>query len=208
MSTTWDEVAWELAHAEEEWQGVVKNIGEEALVQFAEDRYRGYFKNNPQMHLPVLDILSESEILFKNQHFSASLVFSFVAVENTLRELVLRPLVWGTFIDEQVANMITNELLGSRIDQMSKFIFHFLDQSINVDLRTARRPNESTPLWQEIMELKELRNRIIHSWKKCDDKSAMRALEIAKYLYDRVFLAILIATDFEVDSSNRIAQKR
>ena len=208
MGTTWGDVAWELAHAEEEWQEVVKNISKEAIVQFTEDRYTAYFKNNAQMHLPVLDILSEAKNLFKNQHFSASLVFSFTAVENTLRELILRPLAWGTFIDEQVASMMTNELLSDRLDRMSKFIFHFLDQSIGVDLRTARRPNESTPLWQEIKELKELRNRIVHSWVKCDDKSATRALEVANFLYENIFLAILKAAAFEIDSSNRIVHKR
>jgi hypothetical protein len=208
MGTTWDDGAWELAHAEEEWQEVVENISQEAIVQFAEDRYTAYFKNNAQMHLPVLEILAESKILFKNQHFSASLVFSFIAVENILRELILRPLFWGTFIDEQVANMVTNSLLDNRLHQMSKFIFHFLDQSIGVDLRTVRRPNESTPLWPEIQELKELRNHTVHSWVKCDDKSATRALEIAEFLYDNVFLSILKAAAFEIDSSNRIIHKR
>lgn len=207
MGTTWGDVAWELAHAEEEWQEVVKGISEEALVQFAEERYTAYFRNNAEMHLPVLDILSEAENLFENQHFSASLVFSFIAVENILRELILRPLIWGTFIDEEVASIMTNSLLNNRLDQMSKFIFHFLDRSIGVDLRTTRRPNESTPLWQEIEEFKSLRNCIVHSGMKCDDESAMRALKVAQFLYEKTFLTILRTADFEIDSSNRIVRK-
>lgn len=123
-------------------------------------------------------------------------------------ELILRPLVWGTFIDEEVASMMTNSLLDNRLHRMSKFIFHFLDQGIGVDLQTTIRPNESTPLWQEIEELKSLRNRIVHSWVKCDDKSAMRALEIAKFLYEKIFLEILKAAAFEIDYSNRIVHKR
>lgn len=208
MGTTWDDVAWELAHAEEQWQEVVKGISEEALVQFAEERYTAYFKNNAEMHLPVLDILSEAQKLFGNQHFSASLVFSFVAVENILRELVLRPLVWGTFIDEEVANIMTNSLLNNRLDQMSKLIFHFLNQSIGVDLQTTTRPNETIPLWQEIERFKSLRNRIVHSGVKCDDKSAMRALEITQFLFEKTFLRILRTADFEIDSSNRIVGKK
>jgi len=207
MGTTWGDVAWELAHAEQEWQEVVKGISEEALVQFAEERYTAYFRNNAEMHLPVLDILSEAENLFENQHFSASLLFSFITVENILRDLILRPLVWGTFIDEEVASIMTNSLLNNRLDHMSKFIFHFLDRSIGVDLRTTKRPNESTPVWQEIEEFKSLRNRIAHSGVKCDDKSAMRALKIAKFLYEKTFLTILRAADFEIDSSNRIVRK-
>jgi len=56
MGTTWGDVAWELAHAEEEWQEVVKGISEDALVQFAEERYTAYFKSNAEMHLPVWDM--------------------------------------------------------------------------------------------------------------------------------------------------------
>ena len=208
MGTTWGDVAWELAHAEEEWQEVIKGISEDALVQFAEERYTAYFKSNAEMHLPVLDILSEAEKLFGNQHYSASLVFSFIAVENILRELVLRPLVWGTFIDEEVANIMTNNLLNNRLDQMSKLIFHFLDRSIDVDLRTTTRPGESIPLWQEIEEFKSLRNRIVHSGVKCDDKSAIRALEITQFLYEKTFLTILSTAHFEIDSSNRIVGKK
>ncbi len=208
MGTTWGDVDWELAQAEEQWQEVVKGISEEALVQFAEERYRAYFTNNAKMHLPVLDILSEAENLFENQHFSASLVFSFIAVENILRELILRPLIWGTFIDEEVAGIMTNSLLNNRLDQMSKFIFHFLDGSIGVDLRTTRRPKESTPLWQEIEEFKSLRNRIVHSGVKCDNESAMRALGVAKFLYEKTFLTILRTADFEIDSSNTIVVRK
>lgn len=205
MSITWDDVAWELAHAEEAWQEVVDNISSEALDKFFEDRYKVYFKNNPQMHLPVLSIISEAKNLFTNRHLAASLVFSFTAVENILRELILRPLVWGTFIDDEVASIITNKLLSDRLDQLSKLIFSFLNKNIGIDIQTAKRSNISTPLWQEIRELKELRNRVVHSGEQCDDKSAMRALSIAEYLYKEIFQAILKAASLEIDSSNRIA---
>lgn len=208
MSTTWGDVAWELAHEEETWQEVVRDISGDAIAQFTEKRYIAYFKSNAEMHLPVLDILSEAEKLFESQHFSASLVFSFIAVENILRELVLRPLVFGTFIYEEIANIMTNSLLDNQLARMSKLIFLFLDRSTGVDLRTTTRPNESMPLWQEIEEFRLLRNHIVHSEVKCDDKSAMRALKVTKFLYEKTFLIILSNADFEIDSSNRIVDKK
>lgn len=196
-----------MAHAEEQWQEFIKGISEEALIKFAEGRYTVYFRNNAEMHHPVLDIFSKAEDLFNSNHFTASLVFSFIAVENILRELVLRPLIWGTFIDEEVAIIVTNSFINNRLDQMSKFIFHFLDRNIGVDLRTTSRPNEPKSLWQEIEEFKALRNRIVHSGIKCDDHSTMRALEVARFLYETTFLKILTNNGFYIDSTGKIVYK-
>lgn len=207
MGTTWGDIAWEMAHAEEAWKETVYGIKEEALIEFGEERYKAFFSNSPEMHLTALDMLDESKNLLNNQHFSASVIYSFMTVENILRDLILKPLVWGTFIDEEVASFITTNILSNRLDQMSKFIFHFLDKNIGLDLRKTLRPNQSEPLWQEIEELRRLRNHIAHNGIKCDEDSAIRALEIAEYLYNGIFLRVLETADFEIDSANRIALK-
>jgi len=208
MGTTWEDIAWDMAHAEEAWQETVYGIKEEALIEFGEERYKAFFSNNPEMHLTALEILDESKSLLNNQHFSASVIYSFITVENILRDLILRPLVWGTFIDEEVASFITSNILSNRLDQMSKFTFHFLDKNIGLDLRKTMRPNQTKPLWQEIEELRILRNHIAHKGIKCDEDSAIRALEIAEYLYNGIFLRVLDTADFKIDSTNRIVLKR
>jgi len=207
MGTTWEDVAWEIAHAEEAWQEAVKDIKEEAIIEFGEERYKAFFISNPEMHLTALEILNESEKLLNNQHFSASVIYSFTAIENILRDLILRPLVWGTFIDEEVAGLITDSVLNNRIDQMSKFIFHFIKECTGLDLRKITRSNQSIPLWQEINELRLLRNHIIHKGIKCDEDSAVRALETAKHLYNDIFLIVLSTADLKIDLKNRITHK-
>lgn len=204
MGTTWEDVAWEMAHEEEAWQETVNEIKEEALVEFSEERYKAFFISNPEMHLNTLEIIGESKKLLDNQHFSASVIYSFIAVENILRDLILRPLVWGTFIDEEVASLITNSILNNRLDQISNFIFHFIKESISLDIRTLTRPDQTTPLWQEINELKSLRNHIVHKGAKCDEGSAIRAFVTAEYLYNDIFLRVLSTAGFKIDPANRI----
>ncbi len=172
MSTTWEDAALDMAYAEEAWQETVNGIKEEALIEFGEERYEAFFIQNPEMHINTLEIVDESKSLLDNQHFSASVIYSFIVVENILRNLILRPLVWGTFIDEEAANLITDGILNNRLDQISKFIFHFIKGSINLDILTTTRPEQTTPLWQEINELKLLRNHIVHKGAKCDKYSA------------------------------------
>jgi len=156
------------------------------------------------MHLNTLEIIGESKKLLDNQHFSASVIYSFIAVENILRDLILRPLVWGTFIDEEVASLITNSILNNRLDQISNFIFHFIKESISLDIRTLTRLDQTTPLWQEINEFKSLRNRIVHKGAKCDEGSAIRAFVTAEYLYNDIFLRVLSTAGFKIDRANRI----
>jgi hypothetical protein len=167
-------------------------LKEEALVEFSEERYKAFFASNPEMLLNTLDIMDESKKLLANQHFSASVIYSFIAVENVLRDLILRPLVWGKFINEEVATLITNSIIENRLDQLSNFLFHFIKESIGLDIKTTARPDQTTPLWQEINELKLLRNRIVHRGIKCDESSATRAFAITEYLYNDIFLRVLL----------------
>lgn len=204
MGTTWEDVAWEMAQADEAWQEAVKDIKEEVLVEFSKERYEAFFVSNPEMHLNTLEIMGESKKLLDNQHLSASVIYSFIAVENILRDLILRPLVWGTFIDEEVASLITNSILDNRLGQISKFIFHFINETISLDMRTLTRPGQTTNLWQEINELKSLRNLIVHRGAKCDEDSAIRAFIIAEYLYNDIFLRVLSTAGFKIDPANRI----
>lgn len=204
MGTTWEDVAWEMAHADEAWQEAVKDIKEEALVEFSEERYKAFFASNPEMHLNTLETIDESKKLLDNQHFSASVIYSFIVVENILRDLILRPLIWGTFINEEVASLITNSILDNRLDQISNFLFHFIKESISLDIRTLTRPDQTTPLWQEISELKALRNHIAHRGAKCDEDSAIRAFVTAGYLYNDIFLRVLSTTGFKIGPDNRI----
>ena len=157
MGTTWDDVAYDMAYAEEAWKETVNGIKEEALIEFSEERYEAFFISNPEMHLNTLEIMAESKELLDNHHFSASVIYSYIAVENILRDLILRPLVWGTFIDEDVASLITDSILNNRLDQIQNFLFHFIKGSISLDIRTSTRPDQTTSLWQEISELKSLR---------------------------------------------------
>ncbi len=204
MGNTWDDVAYDMASAEEAWEETVKGIKEEALIEFSEERYEAFFISNPEMHLNTLEIIDESKKLLGNQHLSASVLYSYIAVENILRDLILRPLVWGTFIDEEVASLITESILNNRLDQIQSFLFHFIKRSIKLDIITSTRPDQTTSLWQEINELKSLRNRIVHRGVKCDKESAERAFAIAQYLYSDVFLSVLSTSGFKIDAANKI----
>lgn len=208
MSTTWEDVQWEMAHEEEAWQETVKEIKEEAIVEFGEERYVAFYKKNPEMHLMTLSILDEAATLLSNKHLSASVVFSFIAVENILKNLILQPLLWGTFIDEEVAGFIIDSILNNRLDQMSKIIFHFVEEDIGSDIRTMIRPKQTTPLWKEVEELRLLRNRIVHKGVRCDENSAARALEVTKYLFNEIFIRLLDSAGFRLDEDNQIIEKK
>jgi hypothetical protein len=203
---SWDEIAYDMYLAEEGWKETVHGIKEEALIEFAEERYRSFFVQNPEMHLKVLWVLDEAKKLHDNGHFGASVIYSFSAVESILRDLILRPLIWGTFIDAEVAGLITDNLLLNRFDQLSKFIFHFIEISTGVNLQIIKRTGQSIDLWREINEHKVLRNSIVHRGTQCDKDAAVRGLDIANYLYKEIFLKVLKSAGFEIDANNRIAQ--
>ena len=175
------------AEQDEAYERMVEEILEEnkdeIIDKFVAARMESYYLNHPDLDDPAKSALQEARDLLDSSP-TASLVFSRSATEIALRDVLLRPVVYGMVHDESAANVISELVLGNR--KFTALLFSILETH-GVDLKNTNRPKSADNLWKEIEEVKELRNRILHYGEKATREDGETSLDLAEIIIEGVF---------------------
>lgn len=169
------------------YDGIVEEALEEnkdqIIDEFVAERLGSYYTEHPDLVAPASSALQEAFDLL-DVSSTASLVFSRSATEIAIRDVLLRPVVYGMVHDESTANIISELVLKSR--QFKGLLFSIL-KTHGVDLNEITRPKSSDSLWKEMERIKELRNGILHYGKKATREEAVISTELAGVIIEGVY---------------------
>jgi len=184
-------MTWEEAQEEEAYDHMVEEIlsshkneiidefleshREDIIGNFISERMTAYYRHHPNRTVPADTAIGEAQKLMDISP-AASLVFSRWAVEITLRDVLLKPVAFGMVHDENNDWLIAELVIGSR--NFTRLLFNVLED-YGLDLKQIRRPESNKKLWQEMEEIKETRNKILHSGGTASRDAAELSLEIA-----------------------------
>ena len=187
-----------MSHYEDDWISdsdleQIKNeaYGEhysQAIEEFTAECLQRYYIAQPDVILDPSRALSEAKKLLA-EFPTASLVLAVAAIEATLKEALLRPIIYGSVYDEDFAGIITDQLLdkAASLARIAKILFQALSKHGQIDLKSDSRPGSSEPLWQEIDRLQKERNRILHRAKFVANETPATGIAVASFILDDVF---------------------
>lgn len=178
------EDAWQDEAYERLVDEIIAENKHDIINDFTLERLRSYYLTNPHLEGPAADALEEAKALLPDSP-TASLVFSFVSIEITLRDVLLRPVAVGLVHDEKVGALVADLVVSNR--HFKKLLFHILDESGLVGLDVVRRTKDSPTVWAEKEALRQKRDDVIHRGEKATREEAEIALKIADFLLNRVY---------------------
>lgn len=162
---------------------ILESNKDEIIDEFATKRMASYYAKHPDFDAPAKNAIQEARDLL-DFNPTASLVFSGSATEMALRDVLLKPVVYGMVHEESTAESIA--MLVIRNSKFTTLLFDIL-KKYGVDLEKRKRPTSAKTLWVEINKIKDLRNRVLHRGEKATREDAEISLELAEIIIKDVF---------------------
>ena len=179
------------AQQEEYMDQLYEEHKELAIQEFIDERLQSYYGEHRLLAKPAFDALTEAKELISN-HYTAAFLLSAIAVEVGLKEMLVKPIVFGLVHTASVASLITDMVL-SRPDQKKyrDLLLHLLRHHGDVDLHSYKRQDSRRPIWEEITEVKKKRDLIVHRAQTASISEAETALGVASTVIDTLFPTVV-----------------
>ncbi len=177
MSITPEE-AWQEEAYDRMVEEILESHREDIIDEFVSERMASYYRNHPDLTAPVEAAIDEAGDLLEVSP-TASLVFSRSAIEITLRDVLLKPVAFGMVHDENAGSLMAELVIGNH--HFTRLLFSILED-YGLDLKRITRQDVSKSLWEEMEDIKEIRNRVLHRGDKASKEQAKLSLEIAEIL--------------------------
>ncbi len=156
-----------------------------ALEEFTAERLTAYFKSRPNVAQAPRAFTREASAL-KGTHPTSAFLMAAIALEVTVKDVFLRPIVFGLVHSDAAAGLITDMAIRvTRYDRLQDLLFPLLHEHAKLDFRGMRRTTRSPQLVAELAEIQSLRNQVVHSAVAAKLEDAERAVASAEYLLDR-----------------------
>jgi hypothetical protein len=182
----------------------IENLKEETISEFTFEKLRSYYLHNPDIYSPVRRRLDEA-ISLERVNSAASLIFALSASEVCLKNLILRPMVYGfvhqTYIAQLIADLAVSHMGWDRFKDLLESI---LRDKLGIDLGNARISGSSRPFWEEFNRLVKIRNGILHRAENTTVREASIGLSIASELACSIFPKLLGNFSLQIDKSGTL----
>lgn len=154
------------------------------VVGKSNEKIKDYFSKNYKNTTRKINFcLKRANDLIENEFYGSALTISFTALELIIRNLYLKPLVRGTFISNDWAEII-EEYIFSNIEGKSKREQNLLKDILkqwDFYLAEINIP-KGDQLWESIKNTKKVRNEFVHNAGKVTKDNAEISVECANVL--------------------------
>ena len=183
----------------------IEEISNQAIREFSNDLLRSFYEKNPHIMRPAVEALQEGKELYKNKHYSASLVFFMISIELLLKVTVLKPVVYGLVHNEAFADIIVKKVLTQTgFNCYENLLETIISTFTNLELKKISRDGSSVALFKECTSLQKIRNNIIHQGKVCTEDDAEKARKVAVAVYEMIVLPMIGALNLQVVEKGEI----
>ena len=192
---------------EEQWlDELYAEYKETAIEEFTSERLQSFYVDNPEIIQAPCQVLAEGKSLLAN-HPRAAFIFAAIAIEVSLKKLILHPVVYGLVHNKATADLITKILMNHvSIDNFKKLLFHILNEYVGVDLETFTRSNVKKTLWKEAYSIKEKRNDVMHEAVNITSDKARESLEVATCVLESLVPKLLDKLGLILDDNNLVME--
>ena len=178
MTTTPEDAAYD------EWiTQILEENKDDIISEYVYERLGSYYLSHPDLDERAKAVLREAEHCLETSP-TASLVISWAAIEIALKQLLLRPVVFGMVHDENTATVMAELLVGN--PSFKRLLFHILEDH-GLDIRAMKRDGANVSAWDELQKIKRLRNDVVHEGALMGPQEAQWAVELASFLVKRVY---------------------
>ena len=182
MSMTLEE-AWQEEAYDQMVEDILESHKEDIIDEFVADRMASYYRKHSDLTANADSAIEEARRLLEVSA-SASIVFSWSAIEMTLKDVLLKPVAFGMVHDESAGSLIAELVVGNR--HFTKLLFSILE-NYGLDLKNTPRKKGAKMLWAEMEETRFIRNRVVHYGEKASREEAVLSLEIAEILLHKLY---------------------
>ncbi len=162
---------------------VLENHKDEIIGEFISEKLVAYYNSNPDLTESAKAAIEQAEKLLPISP-EACVIFSRIAIEITLRDVMLKPVAFGMLHDDEAAPLIA-ELVTGNI-HFTKLLFKVLE-GYGIDLKTIPRSGSTKSIWVEMEEIKKCRDQLIHRGGTTTADMAACSLEVCRALLFKVY---------------------
>ena len=182
---------WEYDFDPDEYRAAMEEGRRETIENFKSELLQSFYLDHPNIVERPTNLVSEAGRLLP-QHPGASIVLAVAAIEITIREVLLRPVISGLIHQPELAEAVTELTLDHRsLDNCQDLFFKILERHGRIDMKTITRKDSTVPLWKEIQEVITARNRVVHQGTSMTADRATHAVSVASTLVGEIVPAIL-----------------
>ncbi|MBS1828814.1 MAG: hypothetical protein JST93_26160 [Acidobacteria bacterium] len=164
---------------------------EDAVREFTAERLQSYYVAHPELAQAAHESLLYAESL-RVSFPKAALIFAVTGTELAVKNVFLKPIVYGLVHTEGVAAFVTDlTTQHTGMERFQSLLAEILTQFGGVDLKTFKRADSLKTLWQEIGEVQKARNSVIHRGGPASDDDADLAIAVAGTLLTEILPDVL-----------------
>ena len=177
----------------------------DAINDFTSERLQSYYLAHTDVARPAHDSLVTAEALL-GAHPNAALVFGTTAIELAVKNVLLKPIVFGLVHTEAVANFIAElTVQHNGMDRFRGLLSAILKSFGGVDLQTFRRTGSTMALNEEIERIQKARNAVIHRGESPDKAMAELSIVVASAILNDLFPQVLKALGLHLEPPHTIS---
>lgn len=156
------------------------------------DKIHTFYKDNPEIVKEPYINLDESKELYDKKFYTASFIHSIIAIEVVIKVIALKPILYSLSFDSRASELLYNHTFKQKsIPYIPSVYYEILKDLTQIDLKEIKRDNSKIKIWEEISNLKSMRDRIIHQGVFVQKDDSERALDIAIYIFHDIIPKVL-----------------
>ncbi len=176
----------------------------EAIEEFTNERLKSYYSKNRFLAKPSFDVLNEAQKLF-SVNATAGFILAAIAMEVGLKETLIKPIVFGLIHSVSSASLVTNLVMSHRsMDRYKDLLLQILREHGGVDLKKYKRSGLKKIVLDEINDVKQKRNKIMHTAETASHKEATLALGVASTILRELFPSVVTKIGLHIHDGFRI----
>jgi len=159
---------------------------DKAIAELPIDNIRFYLGTyGDAIETRVKKCLDQANQLIKDKNFGAALVISITAIEIIFRFFILRPLVEGAFLSDELVGILIQRILPGQ-NARDRELLPMITKHWNIPLTDLKLSN-GQKLWETLRsEIFPKRNAVVHKADDVEEKYPLCAIECANILLKEV----------------------
>lgn len=186
------------AEFEQGMEELYKEFKKQYKDEYVFEQVHNYYHENPDIAREPLEFLSNAKLILSHNYTSA-FILATISIEVGIKVIILKPVLFSLAFDKTAGELLF-DLTFKRISvpNIPALYFKILKDYTGFDFNNYVRSNGGPKFRNELKDLQDLRNRIIHQAKTASEHDANQAIHIAESIYEELIPKMLDSFQFHI----------
>ncbi len=192
---------------EYDMEQALDQLYEENIEEFISDRLISFYQSDRKLLIPAFNALDTAKKL-NSISPTASQVFATTAIEISLKDGILKPILYGLVHNENVAELIMG--FTTRFTDMDRYkgvLNKIIYEYGNIVLKEYYREGKKDSIMNEIRDIQTLRNKILHKGIITDKNNSLQAIEVTETILTTILPKVLDSFKLTIKDDGEITYK-